>query len=131
MKFYWLVLGVLTVWRITHFLQAEDGPWDVVVRLRVAAGEGFLGKVLDCFYCLSVWIAAPVAWWIGESWPERVLLWFSLSAGASLLERVSKPEPKVPPPFFVEEPVEEKPDGVLRTEEESGGPAGDAGTAKH
>ena len=59
-KFYWLILGVLTVWRITHFLQAEDGPWDIVIRLRRFVGEGLWGRLLDCFYCLSVWIAAPI-----------------------------------------------------------------------
>jgi hypothetical protein len=61
MKVYALVIGILAVWRITHFFQAEDGPWDVVVRLRVAVGNGFWGKFLDCFHCLSVWISAPIA----------------------------------------------------------------------
>ena len=61
MKFYWLVVGMLAVWRVTHLLQAEDGPWDVVVRLRQAVGNGFWGKLLDCFHCLSVWIAAPAS----------------------------------------------------------------------
>lgn len=131
MKFYWLILGILSVWRITHFFQAEDGPWDVVVALRVAAGEGFWGKLLDCFYCLSVWVSAPFAYWLGGGWRERILLWFSFSAGAILLDRVTKPEPKVPPAFFVEEPTDEKQHGMLRTEEDPGGPAGDAGPAKH
>lgn len=127
MKFYWLILGILTVWRTTHFLQAEDGPWDVVVRLRLAVGNGFWGKLMDCFYCLTVWISAPVAWWIGESWPERILLWLSFSAGANILERATKPESKVPPAFFVEEPAEEKRYGVLRTEEKPGGQPSDGG----
>ncbi|HUD49008.1 MAG TPA: hypothetical protein VMR33_19410 [Candidatus Baltobacteraceae bacterium] len=131
MKFYWLTLGTLAVWRITHLLQAEDGPWDVVVRLRVAVGNGFWGRLLDCFYCLSVWISAPLALWIGETWRERILLWLSFSAGAILLQRATKSEPKAPPAFFVEEPPEKDQDGVLRTEEKPGGPAGDAGPAKH
>src|ERR1051326_1161430 len=58
-KFYYLALGILAVWRITHFFQAEDGPWDVAVRLRRLVGNGFWGKLLDCFYCLSIWISAP------------------------------------------------------------------------
>ena len=84
MKLYRLVLGLLTVWRITHLLQAEDGPWDVAVRLRRAAGYGFWGKLLDCFYCLSLWVAAPLGFLLGRSWWERALLCPSLSAGASL-----------------------------------------------
>ena len=89
MKFYWLLLGLLTVWRVTHLLNAEDGPWDLVVRLRRAAGTGFFASLLDCFYCLSVWIAAPIALLIGDGWKERLLLWPALSAGAILLERAT------------------------------------------
>ena len=93
-----VVVAVLAVWRATHFLFAEDGPWDVSVRVRRLAGAGFFGKLLDCFYCLSVWIAAPVAWWIGNHWEERLLLWPALSAGAILLERFAEHRPLVPHP---------------------------------
>jgi hypothetical protein len=85
MKFYWLILGILSVWRITQFLNAEDGPWDISYRLRRLAGQGFWGKLLDCFNCLSIWIALPVAYFLGKSWEERGLLWLSFSAGAILL----------------------------------------------
>lgn len=87
--FYWLVIGILVVWRITHLFFGEDGPGDIFVRLRRAAGEGFWGTLLDCFYCLSVWIALPLAYWLGESWKQRLLLWPALSAGAILLERLT------------------------------------------
>jgi hypothetical protein len=90
MRFYWLALGVLAVWRITHLLQAEDGPWNLFVRFRGLFGQGGFGALLDCFYCLSLWIAIPFAVWIGESWKERILLWPALSAAAILLERPSK-----------------------------------------
>lgn len=93
MRWYWLGLGILGVWRVTHLLAAEDGPWDLIVRVRRAAGNGFLGKLLDCFYCLSLWVAAPFALWIGTGWQERVLLWPALSGAAILLERLI-PEPE-------------------------------------
>jgi hypothetical protein len=96
MRFYWLVLGILAVWRVTHLLQAEDGPWDLTLRLRRRAGAGFWGHLLDCFFCLSLWIAAPVAILIAERWLEGVLLWLALSAGAILLERVTAREPVAP-----------------------------------
>ena len=127
MKFYHLALGILAVWRVTHFLQAEDGPWDVVVRLRALAGTGFWGKLLDCFYCLSLWISAPLSWWLGEDWPERGLLWLSFSAGAILLEKITNRNTEVPPAVFVEEPAGEKTDGMLRTEAKPD--RGEAGTS--
>ncbi len=92
-KVYWLVLSVLAVWRLTHLLAAEDGPWNLVFRLRELAGTGFWAGLMDCFHCLSLWFAAPAAWLIGETWKERLLLWPALSAGAILLNRLA-PEPR-------------------------------------
>ena len=113
MNFYGLVLGILTTWRLTHLLNAEDGPWDVLVGLRRLAGSGFWAKLLDCFYCLSVWIAAPLAYVIGRGWGERLLLWPSLSAGAILAERLtSKEQSVVPPALYLED--KEDLDAVLR-----------------
>ena len=103
MEFYWLALGILSVWRIAHFFHAEDGPWELSVRLRRLAGGGFWGKLLDCFYCLSFWIAAPFAYWLGDSWGERVLLWLSLSAGAIILERITNRKAKAPPAPYRED----------------------------
>ena len=124
MKPYRFVLGVLAVWRITHLLEAEDGPWDIVVRLRRAAGDGFWGKLLDCFYCLSLWVAAPLAVLLGRTWWERLLLWPSLSAGASLLEQATNPNLLVTPAQFTEAPAEENHHGMLRTKETTDHPNG-------
>jgi hypothetical protein len=107
MYFYRLLLGILAVWRITHLLNAEDGPWEVVVRLRRIAGEGFWGQLLDCFYCLSVWIAAPFAFYSGAKPSDRILLWPALSAGAILLESVIDREHGEAPALFVEDGEEE------------------------
>ena len=113
MTVYWLVLGILCVWRVTHLLNAEDGPWDLLVRLRRGVGNGFWGGLLDCFYCLSLWVAAPFALLLGQGWKERLLLWPALSGAACLLERATaRPEkPASTPTYYVED--EEK-DNVLR-----------------
>ena len=71
---------------------AEDGPWDVVILLRRRAGDGFWGKLLDCFYCLSLSVAAPLTLLFTGGWTERLLLWPALSAGAILLERATARE---------------------------------------
>jgi hypothetical protein len=89
MQFYWLVLGILAVWRITHLLTAEAGPWEVLVRLRGSLGAGLWSSLFGCFYCLSLWVAAPFAYWIGGSLKERILLWPAFSGAAILLERVT------------------------------------------
>ena len=115
MRYYWLILGILGVWRISHLLYAEDGPWDLLVRIRRRVGAGFWGSLLDCFYCSSLWIAVPFAFLLGETWRERLLLWPALSAGAILLERVTLRHGRTPPAPFVEE--QEGRDAVLRRQE--------------
>ncbi len=99
MRFYWLIISVLAVWRVTHLLAAEDGPAGVIVRIRKKIGNGFWGRLLDCFYCLSLWTAAPFAYFAGESIRDRLTLWLALSAGAILLER-GTPKEVAPPPYF-------------------------------
>lgn len=116
MRFYWLALGILSVWRITHLLQAEDGPWNLLVRFRQLVGAGFLGNLLDCFYCLSLWLAIPFAYAIGETWIERGLLWLALSAGAIILERLTSPRETLPA-YYVED--EEKNALLRKAENES------------
>jgi len=115
MEFYWLTLGVLSVWRVTHLLNAEDGPWNLVARLRRRAGTGFWADLLDCFYCLSVWIAVPLAYFIGRSWLERLLLWLALTAGAILLERLV-PDRTAEPAYYSDYSEDKEIPNVLRQE---------------
>lgn len=100
-RFYWFLLAVLGAWRITHLLASEDGPWNLLARLRRALDGGVWANLLDCFYCLSVWISAPFAAWVGSSFKERFLLWLAISAGAILLERATtRPEYQAPAQYF-------------------------------
>lgn len=89
MTFVALLVSVLACWRVTHLLHAEDGPGDILVHLRRVAGQGFFGKLLDCFYCLSLWVSAPIAILLSRNVLEGVLHWLSISAGAILFERAT------------------------------------------
>jgi hypothetical protein len=89
MKFYWLIIGILAVWRLTHLLALEDGPWDIIVRLRRKVGTSIWGNLLDCFYCLSLWISIPFAYVIGSTWLEIIILWPAVSAGSIIIEMVT------------------------------------------
>ena len=96
------ILGSFSVWRITHLLHAEDGPWDVFYHLRRRLGDHFFGKLMDCFYCLSLWVSAPFAYGLGQDNQTRFLLWWSISGAAILLERISQKNPPFPPNTFEE-----------------------------
>lgn len=90
MRFYRFLLGIFFVWRITHLLLAEDGPWNMAARLRRRVGEGFMGGMLDCFYCLSIWVSIPLAIFLGQKPSEQILLSPALSGAAILLERATE-----------------------------------------
>jgi uncharacterized protein DUF1360 len=89
MNILYLVLSVFAVWRLTHLFSKEDGPFDIVFRIRKSAGNSFFGKLMDCFYCLSIWVALPFGIWLGQTWIEKILVWLALSGAAALLEQAT------------------------------------------
>ncbi|MGE5272853.1 MAG: DUF1360 domain-containing protein [Verrucomicrobiota bacterium] len=81
----------LATWRLTHLLAEEDGPAEIVVRARAALGDGPAGELMDCFYCLSVWVAAPLSLAVTRRRREIPITWLGLSAGACVIERLTSP----------------------------------------
>ena len=108
------LLAVLATWRMTHLLAKEDGPSDLVVRFRARLGSGSAGKLMDCFNCLSVWVAAPVALLTCRKPSDRILAWLALSGAACLLERAVQ-EPVIIQPI-PETTKGDSNDGMLRSE---------------
>src|SRR5258708_36255267 len=102
MRWYEFMLGALAVWRLTHLLTCEDGPFDWIARLRSR-----VGVLMDCFYCLSLWIAAPFAALLSSSWREGLILWPALSGAAILVNRLANRVAPETPVFFEEPPPNE------------------------
>lgn len=88
MTAYLFLISILSVWRVTHLIQAEDGPFDIIFKLRKLAGNSFFGSLMDCFFCLSIWVALPIGIYFGNNWMEKILLVLSLSAAAIFLEQI-------------------------------------------
>jgi hypothetical protein len=84
-------VAALATWRVTHLLAREDGPADVIVRGRQRLGDSSVGALMDCFQCLSLWTAAPIAI-VATPGRARVTWWLALSAAACLLERATSAE---------------------------------------
>jgi len=85
-----LVLAVLATWRVTHFLSSEDGPADLLFHLRERLGPTFAGQLMDCFFCLSLWVAAPLSLMVTHQLLDWLLTWLALSGAACLLERITQ-----------------------------------------
>jgi len=82
-------LCTLAIWRITHLFSQEDGPFDEMIKFRKLFGQGFFGNLLDCFYCLSLWVSVPFAIFISKTWLQGIIIWLALSGAACLLFKIT------------------------------------------
>jgi uncharacterized protein DUF1360 len=87
------VVAVLGTWRVAHLVAREDGPFDVIVRLRTRAGDSTLGRLMDCPHCVGLWIAMPFAWWLAPTSWTWLAAWLGISGGASLAQRLVERPP--------------------------------------
>jgi hypothetical protein len=81
------LLAIFAVWRVTHLLAREDGPRDIFRHMRRVP---LLGKVAACFYCLSMWVSVPLAFFLKGNAVETLVGWLALSGAAILLERMTQ-----------------------------------------
>lgn len=91
----WMLIGALTVFRITSVLHGEE--IGAPIRRLVGAVETdemvsypdtFLGRMFECFWCLSFWVSVGVTLWLvllpQHPW-GLVLVPFALSAVAIVI----------------------------------------------
>lgn len=83
------VVSSLAVWRVTHLIAEEDGPGDVVALARERLGSSALGGLMDCFYCLSIWVAAPFGVWLSLDLASGVVTWLALSGVACVIQKLT------------------------------------------
>lgn len=81
-----LALAVLAAWRLTHLLAAEDGPFNLVLKLRRRLGSNAWGRLMDCPYCVSLWVAAPLALLLAGDVPGWGLSTLALSGAVCIIE---------------------------------------------
>lgn len=82
-------VAALATWRVTHLLANEDGPADVIVRMREKLGDSQLGALMDCFQCASIWVAIPFAFFAARKPADRVAAWLALSGAACVIQEVT------------------------------------------
>ncbi len=95
----------LAVWRVSSLLVNEQGPFDMFLRLRKAAGiihdenkevavvpERFWPQLLSCIWCTSMWvaIATSLLYCLFPMITIYLCLPFALSAGAITVACLSR-----------------------------------------
>lgn len=80
----------LATWRLAHLLAEEDGPADLVLRLRARLGASIAGDAMDCIHCMALWIAAPMALAVADDPAGWLLGWLAIAGAASLATRLTE-----------------------------------------
>jgi len=90
----WFIFAIaaLAVYRLAKMIAEETGPFKMFTRLRESTPEGSnLREGIQCIFCVSMWIAFPVAVLVGLFGPIEPwlipLLWPALSSVTVLIRR--------------------------------------------
>lgn len=90
------LMAAFAVWRLTYMLHAEDGPGHIFRKFRsifieygqIERAKNWIGEMLECFYCTSVWCSLPVAVYLAYLTDLRYILvyWLGLSGLSIMIE---------------------------------------------
>lgn len=89
----WLIvlLVCLATWRISRIVVAEDGPFDVLARLRaklrVNDQATWIQRGLACVACVSFWIGLVLSFWIWRVSMISLLVGLTASAVSVILAK--------------------------------------------
>ncbi len=80
------IVATLAVYRVSHIITREDGPFDLFMRLRSWIGlpsRNWFAKGFNCILCVSFWLAFGLAALLGWAW------WMGLgiAGGVQLIDR--------------------------------------------
>jgi hypothetical protein len=94
------LISALAVWRLSSLLVREDGPDDILIKLRskigvyydefsVAKGKSVFASAFLCVWCLSIWIAAIFALFNKPcNFADYIRRVLALSASAILIDKI-------------------------------------------
>jgi len=79
------LLSTLAVWRIGHMILDENGPFNVFGKLanytdKLKYKDGGLKQLLNCFYCMSVYLSIPFSIYLANNVLEFFIYVLAMSA---------------------------------------------------
>jgi Protein of unknown function (DUF1360) len=95
------IISVLVTWRVVHIVIHENLPKNVMGKIReklkvsglISDPEivpGSFRNFMTCFLCMSVWVAAPMAWYYASNTAEFFMYLFAISAAAIFVNTVGE-----------------------------------------
>lgn len=87
------VVALLGVYRLSHMIAMEDGPFDMFATMRDAIGQAsWVGRGLHCPLCISFWLSLSMLGWLSFvgliGAPYHLLVWLGLAGGCLVLHRL-------------------------------------------
>ncbi|MBK8627014.1 MAG: DUF1360 domain-containing protein [Saprospiraceae bacterium] len=86
-NWFWLVISILTVWRLTSLLCYEEGPFKIFNKVRRYLYKLNLGSLVECFHCMAIWVSICIVVLMYPIKFEIFLIIFAVAGGASIIER--------------------------------------------
>ena len=94
------ILLTLATYRLARLIAIDDGPADVLLKLRSLWGaydygengqaRTSLGRGLTCPYCVGFWVAGLAAFGAYGFTPGVIVYWFALAGAQSLLQELGQ-----------------------------------------
>lgn len=93
-----VLVGVFACYRLTQLITIDDGPFDMLKGLRIAAGvydrgpkgkpKRMLGKLYGCPWCMGVWIAVVITYFVVNSFfiTDLLILILAIAGGQAYLQ---------------------------------------------
>jgi hypothetical protein len=95
-----LVIAALAVWRVSHMLVYESGPWSIFETLRYRVGATWdvcseqrsstVTNVFCCTRCISVWVSAVVVALMFHSVGFILVMVFAVSGLSVFVQRITE-----------------------------------------
>ena len=93
-----VIVGVFACYRLTQLITIDDGPLEVFKWLRVMAGvydrgpkghpQRMLGKLYGCPWCIGVWVALVITYFVLNSFivSDILMLILAIAGGQAYLQ---------------------------------------------
>lgn len=88
---YRFLLAALATWRLAFLIVREDGPGRIFARWRTLISRGVPAAPIDCVKCTGLWVAIPLAFFVGGGWIELVVIWLALGGIVALIDEATRP----------------------------------------
>ena len=95
-----IAMSILATYRLAQFIAYDDAPFGLMYKARNYFGRkaansknyGFwwsIAEMINCPFCLGLWIALLIALIVNGFQPYSILLWLAIAGGQAWIENMA------------------------------------------